>query len=179
MRQLDHFPVLGPVLNRVDYFQYDDDTALRSHGKVRPPSKLSAEQAAIGLIQISRIERDLEKRIRTAKVLAQKAISLGWRIPAIDWNNTRPSFVRFPAIVQDRRYWLKVLGRNGIDGGEWFNHPLHPAGSNFKACGYEVGMCPNAEFISSRIINLPVHPRCSPWISNRIANLALDASVRN
>jgi perosamine synthetase len=170
VRKLKPFPVIGPVLKLADFF-YNDEYMAALNGMVRSPTKLSNEQAAIGLIQVPRIEGDVENRNQIAKELVTRAIPLGWRIPTIDWNNTRPSFVRFPAIVQDRQYWSEVLGRNGIDAGVWLDHPLHPAGSNFRACGYEIGMCPNAEAISSHTINLPIHPRCASWILSRISNL--------
>jgi perosamine synthetase len=169
-RMLERFPLIGPALKRADSFDNDEYSAALN-GTVRQPTKLSREQAAIGLIQIPRIERDVEQRNQIARELVEKTTSLGWRIPTVDWNNTRPSFVRFPAIVQDRQYWLELLRRNGIDEGQWLDHPLHPAGSNFRACGYEIGMCPNAESISSQTINLPIHPRCASWISARITNL--------
>jgi perosamine synthetase len=173
MRKLEYFPLMGNTLRRANSLYDDEYGFIFRNGRVRPPTKLSAKQAAIGVIQIRRIEQDVKTRNEIARELARKTVSLGWRIPTIDWNNTRPSFVRFPAMVQNRHYWLEMLSRNGIDAGVWFNHPLHPAGSNFKACGYEVGMCPNAESVSSQIINLPVHPKCASWLSIRIANLGL------
>jgi dTDP-4-amino-4,6-dideoxygalactose transaminase len=170
MRKSKTFPLIGRAMDRADTFDLEEyNNAL--NGIVRPSTRLSSEQAAIGLTQVSRIERDVERRNLIAREISKMAISLGWQIPFVDWDNTRPSFVRLPAIVKDRQHWLALLSQNGIEGGVWLDHPLHPAGSNFRACGYEVGMCPNAEAISSQIINIPLHPRCASWISKRIAHL--------
>jgi perosamine synthetase len=169
-RVLKRLPLIGSVFKSADSF---DEAEFRAalNAVVRSPTRLSAKLASIGLIQLLRTEADVERRDQVVRELVEKASSLGWRIPIVDWENTRPSFVRLPVIVENRQYWLDLLSRNGIDAGVWLDHPLHPAGSNFRACGYEIGMCPNAEYISSHIINLPVHPRCASWIPTRMENL--------
>jgi len=170
IRRLQRLPLTSTVFENAESFDTDEYREALD-GYVRQPTRLSAEQAAIGLIQISRLEDDVKRRNLIARNLTEITRLWGWKIPTVDWENTRPSFVRFPAIVQDRQHWLELLRHNGIEGGVWLDHPLHPAGSNFTACGYEPGMCPNAEAASSQIINVPVHPRCAAWMADRIANL--------
>lgn len=162
---------VSTALGRAESFDEDEYRAALD-GIVRRPTRLSAQLARIGLRQLGRLENDVRMRNKVAGQLLEVTASLGWKTPAIDWVNTRPSFVRFPALVEDRRYWLDLLGRNGIDAGVWLDHPLHPAGSNYGACGYATGMCPNAESVSSQIINVPLHPRCCAWIVQRLRDLS-------
>ena len=116
MRRLELVPMVGSVLKRAETFD-QTEYAAALNGIVRSPTRLSAEQAAIALIQLPRIEDDVKVRNRIARELFEKAGWLGWRVPTVDWTNTRPSLVRFPAIVEDRNYWLAALRGKGIEAG--------------------------------------------------------------
>jgi dTDP-4-amino-4,6-dideoxygalactose transaminase len=147
-------------------------------GTLRQPAKLADELARIGAFQVTRIEPDVITRNKLARSLEPLALQLGWATARIDWHNTRPSFVRYPFLVDDRPLWQQRLNQAGIEFGVWLNHPLHPAGSNFRKCGYEIGMCPNAEYAAERVLNIPLHPRCANWIFDRVDSLVHRSSSR-
>lgn len=155
--------------NAIEFDKVEYGRAL--DGVVSPPANLSDEMAAIGLPQLSRLDADVTARNRLASLLEPLAQRLGWTTPRVDWVSTRPSFVRFPFLTDRRLYWQKRLAEVGIEVGTWLNHPLHPSGSSFEKCGYERGMCPNAEYVAQHILNIPVHPRCSGWILDRLERL--------
>jgi dTDP-4-amino-4,6-dideoxygalactose transaminase len=98
----------------------------------------------------------------------EKAKMFGWQVPKVDWSITRPSFVRFPFIVDNRNEWLELLQQTGIQAGTWLNHPIHPEGSDYEVCGYRQGMCPVAEHVAERIVNVPVHSRTGGWMIESI-----------
>jgi dTDP-4-amino-4,6-dideoxygalactose transaminase len=152
--------------------EFDSDELKAQHdGKLDSPAKLPDELARIGLMQLKRVEADVIQRNRDARRLEGVAHALGWKIPKIDWLGTRPAFLRYPVLVDDRAYWRHRLYEVGIEAGVWFTHPIHPAGSNFHGCGYRPGSCPNAEMAASHSLNIPLNPRCSSWIINRVERL--------
>src|SRR5262249_33723542 len=135
-----HFSLFRAAINNAfDFDSVEYQAAI--DGIVKQPSKLADELARMGLFQIRRIEADVIARNKLARSLEPLAMQLGWATPRIDWDNTRPSFVRFPFLVDDRPFWQRRLNEAGIEFGTWLNHPLHPTGSNFRKCGYEIGMC--------------------------------------
>jgi dTDP-4-amino-4,6-dideoxygalactose transaminase len=171
-----HGPVRKAISASFDFDAVDYEAAM--DGIVRQPARLANELARMGLLQIRRLEADVIARNRLARSLEHLAVRLGWATPRIDWENTRPSFVRFPFLVDDRRYWRQRLDEVGIEFGTWLNHPLHPVGSNFRKCGYEIGMCPNAEYAAERVLNIPLHPRCADWILDRLKGLLREQGSR-
>jgi perosamine synthetase len=154
---------------RQQILEYDaDEYQAALEGQVRDPVRLAAPLALVGAFQLRRLERDVRHRNKLALMLTRKAKDFGWKVPRINWSIVRPSFVRFPFLVENRDGWLELLGRAGIQGGTWLNHPLHPEGSNFASCGYRRGMCPNAERVARQIVNIPVHSRTGAWMIERI-----------
>jgi perosamine synthetase len=164
-----HGPIRKAINASFDFDTVDYEAAI--DGIVRQPARLANELARVGYFQIRRLEADVIARNRLVRSLEPLAMQLGWATPRIDWENTRPSFVRFPFLVDDRSYWRRRLDEGGIESGTWLNHPLHPVGSNFRKCGYEIGMCPNAEYAAERVLNIPIHPRCADWILDRVEGL--------
>jgi dTDP-4-amino-4,6-dideoxygalactose transaminase len=158
------------VIDRSVDFDSPDYTAAID-GILRQPAKLADELARIGAFQVRRIAADVITRNKLVRSLEPLARQLRWATARIDWDNTRPSFIRYPFLVDDRPFWQRRLSQAGIEFGIWLNHPLHPAGSNFRKCGYEIGMCPNAEYAAERVLNIPLHPRCADWILDRVDGL--------
>jgi dTDP-4-amino-4,6-dideoxygalactose transaminase len=148
---------------------YDaDEYEAAMRGEIRSSIRLAPSLTLVGLCQLRRLEKDVLHRNYLAKQLISKAAEFGWEVPEIDWVNTRPSFVRFPFLVDDRDRWIALLHQAGIRSGTWLNHPVHPEGSDFEACGYKKGMCPVAEKVSKRILNIPVHLRTGMWMIESI-----------
>lgn len=56
----------------------------------------------------------------------------------------------------------------GLVFGEWFNDVVHPKGS-FRY-GYTAGMCPEGEFVASRMLNIPINAN-NPIIDSEIEQL--------
>ena len=81
----------------------------------------------------------------------------------------RSVWLRFPLLVDDRSSVISEARKQRIELGDWFNAPLHPSLANESAFGYEAGMCPVADDVSSRIVNLPTHTGVSLEVAEKVA----------
>jgi perosamine synthetase len=121
------------------------------------PRRLNGILCRMASLQMERLHEDVAERNRKAEYLARELPSLGAQIPVYDPRRAKPSFVRFPCLVQSRESWLHRFRDIGIPPSIWFNAPLHPVTARCQqANGYTSGLCPNAEFVSRHIINFPV-----------------------
>jgi len=76
------------------------------------------------------------------------------RQPDID-----PVFLRYPILTKDKRWVLERARAEKIEIGDWFASPVHPNLDGWERVGYQKGICPTSEEISSRVVNLPTHPK--------------------
>jgi len=77
-------------------------------------------------------------------------------------------WLRFPLLVEDRPALLHEARRRRIELGDWFNAPLHPSVADPGVFGYREGMCPVADEVCRRIVNLPTHPGVSEREAERV-----------
>lgn len=72
------------------------------------------------------------------------------------------SYLRYPLLVRNKPYVLDQARRRSIELGNWFSSPVHPWPEKYWASAlYKKGTCPVGEFVSARIITLPVYNRIS------------------
>lgn len=71
------------------------------------------------------------------------------------------AFLRFPVLVGRPSEAVSFLKRRKIYLGTWYAHVIDPAGVDMKKIFYRKGLCPNAERLSRRIVNLPTYPTLS------------------
>jgi perosamine synthetase len=67
------------------------------------------------------------------------------------------SYLRFPLLCDNRDAFILEAQRQRLEVGDWFNSPLHPVQDRLDRWDYIQGQCPNAEWASQRIVNLPTH----------------------
>jgi len=65
--------------------------------------------------------------------------------------------IRYPVRVEDKKLCLEDAKEQKIELGDWFDSPLHPAGSNVEDLNWDDHLCPNAVTLACDTINLPVH----------------------
>lgn len=141
---------------------YDrDDYAAELHGeRSNPyPCRLGNLMAYAGTRQLERFAADLQRRQRLVEALESILPAKGARLPVYDKQRARPSWVRFPFLVDDRDAWMSRITRLGIEPGTWLNDPIHPVGSNCDFVMYRRGSCPVAERVARTILNVPLHGR--------------------
>jgi dTDP-4-amino-4,6-dideoxygalactose transaminase len=69
--------------------------------------------------------------------------------------------VRYPVLVRDRDTCLMKARARRVELGDWFNHPLHPAGSNTSALNWSDKSCPIAVSLAKCVVTLPLYSRTS------------------
>lgn len=128
------------------------------HGE-RPPGyerRLANAQAAIGLRQLGRLQRNLRARARAVEGYVDRLRECGFE-PARVPPEREPAYVRFPLAVADRPAALRRARRVAVLG-RWFTSVLEESASPQHG-GYVPGSCPTAEAACRRLVNLPTHPR--------------------
>jgi len=123
------------------------------------PLRLPDLLAYAGLLQLQRIEEDVAHRRALAAFLEAHLPALGARILDYDHMRVQPSWVRFPFIVPSRAPWLEATRRSALTAGFWLSDPCHPEGTDWRRVQYCAGSCPNAEYLSKHILNVPVDRR--------------------
>ncbi|MDQ2715199.1 MAG: DegT/DnrJ/EryC1/StrS family aminotransferase [Chloroflexota bacterium] len=136
---------------------------LRSHGqKARYQHvsngynyRMTEVQAAIGLVQLGKLERFTEQRIANARYLTHH-LSAYVQTPV-----TRPGVrhvyhqytIRVPA---DRARWIEVLSERGVGTGVHYPCAIHQQ-PFYREQGWHISL-PEAEQAANEVLCLPVHP---------------------
>lgn len=67
-------------------------------------------------------------------------------------------FLRFPLLLQNASEIRERLKEIGVISGRWYSTPIFPISWNKLEClGYRMGDCPEVEFCSQHILNLPTN----------------------
>lgn len=75
---------------------------------------------------------------------------------------------RIPFLVADRSAAVAWFAKAGIELGTWFDAPVSPMPQRPELFHYRPGECPQAEWISRHIVNLPAHVRLTDRDLNSI-----------
>ena len=134
--------------------------------------RLGNGQAAVGLCQLSNLEKSLGHRELVANAYRDCLARSGLRLPQAP-AKAEPSFVRYPVWVEDRPSVIRALAPHAVLG-TWFTSVLEEAESP-EVAGYEPGSCPRAEQAAQHLINLPTHPRVSERDVSILATALLKA----
>ena len=117
--------------------------------------------AAIGINQLSKLEKQLEKRILIAKTYREALKKLDSVKPIKEFENTRNVYWKFLTILNenlDRDEIRKELRtKYNIDAGILYPTLCHLQ-PIYKMMGHKEGECPKAEKIMKRQLSLPINP---------------------
>jgi len=138
-------------------------TLLRNHGQSKRYDynmigynfRMTDISAAIGIVQLSKVEKHTEKRIENAKKLTEGLEGIV-EVPYI-MSDVRHVFHQY-TIKQNSRDRLKeALAEAGIGSGIYYPKPLHqfPVFHEYVDEGFSA---PVSEEISHEVLSLPVHP---------------------
>ncbi|MGB2762538.1 MAG: DegT/DnrJ/EryC1/StrS family aminotransferase [Minisyncoccales bacterium] len=118
--------------------------------------------AAIGVAQLSRIDKILEKRDKVAKIYNKKLKNFSKiRIPYVDPNIKISRFVYVAHLSKkyskkDRDRIIEKMAKKGIQCGNYFQ-PIHLQPFYRKTFGYTAGDFPITESIGQRTVALPFY----------------------
>jgi len=131
--------------------------------------RLSAVQAAVGLVQLGRLDEYLAARRRNAAYLTQRLGAVPGIEPPVVAEGCTHSYYKY--ICRLRREVLDVsiddfvaaVAAEGVPIARRYPTPLHRQPVFREAiaqgqCRYEEGSCPNAEALAEKLFMLQVHP---------------------
>jgi len=126
--------------------------------------RMTSIQAALGLSQLSKLERLNEARRRNAEILTREIRRLGWLRPPIEKPWARHVYHQYVVYVEDdppisRDQLAEHLRKHGIEASVHYPIPVHMQ-PLYRRLGYRE-CCPNSVKASERVLSLPVHPRLS------------------
>lgn len=125
--------------------------------------RMTDAQAAVGLVQLKKLDRRNEKRIELAGRLTEKLQGTrGLTLPYIDPKGKHVFHIYAIQLTKDfpmRKddFMWELYTRRGIKA--WSHYMLIHLTDPYRAQGHREGECPVAEEIVTRHVTLPIHPR--------------------
>lgn len=140
------------------------------HTRIGINGRIDTLQAAILLAKLDRFDWEREQRARIAR---RYSTLLSERCPGIITPNVAPGnfsvFAQYSIQVTDRDSMVKRLSDHDIPSAIHYPTPLHlqPA---LSGLGYQSGDFPVAEWVSSRILSLPMGPDLTEEHQDRVVS---------
>lgn len=128
--------------------------------------------AAIGLVQLGKVEGFNEKRIANAKALTEGLSKIEGIVPPKTKENTRHVYHQYTIRVTDdypltRDEVIEKLKEKKIGSAIFYPVPINEQKS-FKDRGYGSESLPRTEEYTKQVISLPVHPQLQPGDTDTI-----------
>jgi len=143
--------------------------------------RLTEIQAAIGLVQLGKLEGFLEARRRNAEALTKTLRGMEGLKTPLEPPGLKHNWYLYTVEVEDsmRDRLVDALNKEGIGAAVYYRAPIHATPLHAKLAR-KVGRLSNAERASKRVLQLPVHPAVSAsqaeWIGRRVAELVRELS---
>lgn len=145
----------------LDFLGFDDEiTKAELSGQFYSPysRRLSGILSKAGLWQIRRLDKDIRNRKEKALLLESILSKYPVTLPVYDKEKIQPSFMNFPVLVENRDEWEKLLLTKKVRARGYLRDPLEPPTTTCHDINaYKWGSCPNAEYASKHLINIPLN----------------------
>src|SRR5579872_2069218 len=128
--------------------------------------KLSPSLAKLALSQLGRLDK-FNKAREENTAFYQKYFHTEKVLPL----PSHTALLRFPLLVADPLKIKKRARTENIYLGDWYSNGVDPKGIDLSEIFYHYGMCPNDEYISQHIINLPTYPTLTQKQREKVATL--------
>ena len=174
----------GGIITTDDDAFDKDARAIRAHGESERYEhvtlgynfRMTDIAAAIGVVQIKRLEEFNEKRIENAEYLTEHINSIEGIEPPYVAENVRHVFHQYTVRVADgKRDELKeFLNSEGVGTGVHYPRTIYKQ-KLYEDLGYTAD-CPEAEKAAAEVLSLPVNPTLSAEDFGKIVSVLQDAS---
>ncbi|MHA1200320.1 MAG: DegT/DnrJ/EryC1/StrS family aminotransferase [Candidatus Heimdallarchaeaceae archaeon] len=127
------------------------------HEEIGYTARLNTVNAAIGRIQLKRLDSWIEKRREIVEKYRVGLEGIGDLIlPPIEKEGIESAWHLFVIRTKERNALLDFLKKEGVRCGIHYKFPIHlqPA---YRENKYHDGMFPNAELAASQVLSLPLH----------------------
>lgn len=134
-------------------------TSRYSHDVIGFTSRLNSVNAAIGLVQLKRLNDWNERRRRLANKYSQKLRSLpNLVLPPAGDDRSKPVFHQYAIDVANRDELANKLSSEGISTAVHYPIPIHLQPAYRARSGNNIGDYPVSERLSNRLLSLPLFP---------------------
>jgi len=161
------------LATRLRLLRNHGDTGKYNHVMLGYNYRMMNIQAAIGLVQLDRLEEFTGKRISNAASLNQK-ISIKGLTKPYEAANVRHVYHQYVVRVEDdfpasRERLISFLQEKGIASAVHYPKPIYEQ-PLYRELRKDWPRCPAAEDVSKRVLSLPVHPSLEAEDLQYIAN---------
>jgi len=129
------------------------------HGRIGFTSRLNTVNAAIGRVQLRRLEAWNQARIRIAEQYRKELENVQDIIlPPLERSIEKAVYHLFVIRTKSRDQVKKRLADKGIEAGIHYPRPIHLQAPYRQAYGYTEGAFPLSESLSNEVLSLPIFP---------------------
>jgi len=129
------------------------------HGRIGFTSRLNTVNAAIGRVQLKRLEAWTQARRWLAERYRKELENVPDVIlPPLERNNEKAVYHLFVIRTKLRDQVKKRLSDNGIEAGIHYPRPIHLQAPYRQMYGYTEGTFPLSESLSNEVLSLPIFP---------------------
>jgi dTDP-4-amino-4,6-dideoxygalactose transaminase len=134
------------------------------------PKALPNALAIMALLQFKRLDKFYNHRKKIFDYYLEKLKDTAFLLPQID-KNYKQSCLRF-TVKHPKAHEIiyKAWHKENILLGDWYTTPIAPFDTNLEQMHYKIEMCPTAEWLSKRTLNLPTHINISDKDAEQIVN---------
>jgi dTDP-4-amino-4,6-dideoxygalactose transaminase len=134
--------------------------------------------AAIGIVQLNKLDEFNKRRITNAKYLTEHINEINGIKPPYVASNVKHVFHQFTIRVErsKRDELMRFLNNRGIGTGIHYPKPIYEQKA-YQELGFRAS-CPEAELASSEVISLPVHPSLEEKDLKKIVSTLNEASKK-
>lgn len=130
---------------------------------------LTGHYAKLALIQLNKLDKQLDHRRKIAKIYQKKIKSTSLKVAPQEISHA--TNLRYPLFIDHPNKLISFLKNHNIHiADRWYRKPVDFGKLN-KKTSYREGQCPNAEEFSKHIINLPTHQEITEEDVLRISKL--------
>lgn len=143
--------------------------------------RLTEMQAAIGMVQLKKLQAFLEARRRNAKALTSCLRGVEGVKTPVEPPDRRHNWYLYTIEVEEsvRNRLVDLLNREGCGAAVYYRTPIHATPLHARL-SKKVGSLSAAERASKRVLQLPVHPAVSlsqvEWIGSLVARFVRELS---
>ena len=157
--------------------QGEDPKRKYFHSRVGFNGRITDMQAAIGLVQLKRLNEAVDKRNSLAAVYTELLRTANVKIVMSYRAEELQSWFFYSVLIEGRDSVARMLKDQGIDTRSPYPLPLYRQRAVLKS-GFEVcesRICPNAEFVARRVLALPMYENLRRNQQQRVVSTLIEA----
>lgn len=152
---------------------------LRNHGQKKAYRhevisynyRMTDMEAALGLVQLKKLDEMNEKRRRNAMILSEALNGIPEIITPKSFEGAKHVYHQYTLrVLKKRDRLLEFLNTHGIGARVYYPQPVY-LNPPYQKLGYKKGLCKTAERISKEVLSLPVYPMLEPIDLENIAEM--------